>query len=411
MLDHFIEPPLYISLILDIGNYLVFFILFAIAREKELINTNLFALSGVLLLSPFFVNGFLISWTQLPDQTKYLRMAQEIRADFPFLANTNYCDGSIINYGESREDCTYKTNFFDDEYKTKLPSLIFALSPLLSIESFKSIGFVNRALFIGTIVFLITRNYIPLYVKIFAIFSPSIIIYSSVSLRDSLVLVALIWSLYFFFKKKYILLILASLFLYIIKPQNLMIIFVLFYLIILLQNVKYKKFKVFHILLTIILIPTMVFFSDFVLEVVNEVKYGLFIEQNGFYNSVTGAEGFTPLVYSPELPFYILRSAISFLLSPMQNLSSSFHIIVFIEAIAIYALLFKNFFQDLHKKGTRTIAFIWIFIFFFNTSVYGLFIINDGAISRYRIVMLFFMLIGYELHKAHYRNKHKLKKL
>ena len=56
--------------------------------------------------------------------------------------------------------------------------------------------------------FIVKKNYLPLNTKLLAIFSPSLIVYSSVSLRDSLILVIMVLITYLVLKRSYILTIL-----------------------------------------------------------------------------------------------------------------------------------------------------------------------------------------------------------
>jgi hypothetical protein len=411
MLEHVIEPPILISLILDIGNYAVFFLHFFIAHQKKLINNNLFFLAGIMLVTPFFVNGLLLSWTQLPDQSKYLKYAQMLRDSIGNIDNSTYCDSSILNYGNPADVCP-EVGFFERSLKVRVPSLFFAFSPLISIESFKSIGFLNRALFIITLLFFIKKNYLPLYVKLFLIFSPSLIIYSSVTLRDNLILLVTIWSMYFFLKRYYIFLILSSLTLFIIKPQNFVILFFFFYLIIVFIDTKNKNIQLFHKLLILTSIPIiLIYYSEPLLVSVNSLRFGFFVEQHGFYTSMTGASSFEPLRLNYELFTKIIKGTLYYLISPINNLHSFNHIIIMLEAAFIYLYLFKNFAKDLKKKNLQNIALIWIFNFFLTASIYGLFIFNSGSLARYRIVSLIFVLVGYELHKKIYMKMNKVQKV
>tara|TARA_B100000787_G_scaffold63766_1_gene46821 strand:- start:2638 stop:3870 length:1233 start_codon:yes stop_codon:yes gene_type:complete len=406
MFDHFIEPPLLISLILDIGNYMVFFILFYIARQAKIINSNLFALAGLMLLTPFFGNGFLFSWTQLPDQSKYLKMAQEIRSNFPYIANAEFCNGSILHVGAPGEDCS-EVGFFSRQQKVRFSSLLFSFSPLISLESFKSIGFLNRALFIFTLLFFIKKKYLPLYVKLFFIFSPSAIMYSSVSLRDNLILLSLIWALYFFLKRSYIFLIITCIILYIIKLQNLLILLTLFYLIMTFEDSKYKMMQTLSKLSMLSVIPFFYFYGKRVLEFINGYRFGFFSEENGVYVSMTGKSEFEPLIFSYATIPYLIERGIFFLTAPVTGLNGPFDIIISFEIFLIYVFLFRGFIKDIKIKSLKNITLIWMFIFFFVAALHGMILFNDGMVARYRIVLFLFVMIGYEMHKSIIMSKHK----
>ena len=55
--------------------------------------------------------------------------------------------------------------------------------------------------------------------------------------------------------------------------------------------------------------------------------------------------------------------------------------------------MFKAFYEGLRIKEINKITIIWISMFVISMSMYSLFIFNHGAITRYRIVLLFFILI------------------
>lgn len=393
MFDHLIQPSLLISLILDMGNYCVFLILFIIVKEKKMISGNLFILSGVMMLSPFFVNGLIISWIELPDQSKYLFYAQEIRSNM--LSMRNFFTSNFVS----------QISLQDLNPKVKISASIFAISPLISIESFKSIGFLNRAIFVITLIFFIKKTDLPLYIKLFFILSPSLIIYSSVTLRDNLVLVILIWSLYFFLKKYYFRLIITLILLFYIKIQNFFIVIVLFYIISLFTVSKFKKFKFLNIifLLTIILIGRL--FIDQIFEIANSAREGLYVEQNGFYKSGTAVKLYEPLILNSSFFTVWAKQSITYIISPLGNFYSFFHVATFMEAVIIYFCFFYNFVRDFKIKKLKNIVKSWVLFFFISILTYSLFMFNDGMIARNRFIWLYFILIGYEIHKNIYIKK------
>ena len=107
----------------------------------------------------------------------------------------------------------------------------------------------------------------------------------------------------------------------------------------------------------------------------------------------------------------LLKSNVSFLFSPIDQLNSFFNIITFLEVIAIYFIMIKSFRDGLKIEKIKNLTRIWIVVFIGCISLYSLFIFNAGQLSRYRIVLLFFVLIGYEIHKSYYIQKQKLKEI
>tara|TARA_B100000767_G_scaffold268248_2_gene288213 strand:- start:1108 stop:2241 length:1134 start_codon:yes stop_codon:yes gene_type:complete len=375
------------------GNYCVFLILFIIVKEKKMISGKLFILSGVMMLTPFFVNGVIISWIEFPDQSKYLLYTQEIRSNIFSMRNL---------YTSNFES---QISLQDLNQKIKIPSSIFAISPLISIESFRSIGFLNRAIFVITLIFFIKKTDLPLYVKLFFILSPSLIIYSSVTLRDNLVLVILIWSLYFFLKKYYFRLIITLILLFYVKIQNFFIVIVLFYIISLFTVSKFKKFKFLNIifLLTIILIGRL--FIDQIFEIANSAREGLYVEQNGFYKSGTAVKMYEPLILNSSFFILWIKQSLIYIISPLGNFYRVFHVIAFMETVITYFCFYYIFVRDFKIKKLKNIVKSWVLFFIASTLTYSLFMFNDGMIARNRFIWLYFILIGYEIHKKIYLKK------
>lgn len=386
-------PSLLPSLISDIGNFSLCIFILLLTRIYKLINTKLFILSCIMMLSPFIFNtDSLISWQYFPDQSKYLGVAKFLRETADF----NLIKTLVDN--------------FEHHAKVQLMAFFYAYTPLISIETFKSIGFFNRILFVGTFIFFIQKKYLPLYLKILIIFSPSLIIYTSISLRDGFILLLMIWSLYFFLKKSYIPLIILSVFLYKVKAQNFLICMLAFYIIAMLDN-HYPKLLLKSLkTLMIIGICVILFYAEQILKIADSARMGLYLEHNGYYRSKTALISYENLVFDRNLIIIFLNSILRFISSPVQELKSMPFVILFIETMILYIFMFKAFYEGLRIKEINKITIIWISMFFISMSMYSLFIFNHGAITRYRIVLLFFILIGYEMNK-YFHNNNLIKKV
>ena len=145
MINHWFEPSFPINVIYDITTYLLSFFYFYYLFKK-IINTNLFYLSIISLLTPFFFNGFLFHWSYLPDQSKYIAEANNLRQTF--LYNPLDFNGFIKSLNMNS---LYST-------KIKIPALIYSFSPIISLETFKGVAIWNRALFLLMIIFLIRKK-------------------------------------------------------------------------------------------------------------------------------------------------------------------------------------------------------------------------------------------------------------
>tara|TARA_B100000787_G_scaffold56070_1_gene40762 strand:- start:876 stop:2087 length:1212 start_codon:yes stop_codon:yes gene_type:complete len=402
MYDHLIHPSPLLSLLLDIGNYSVFLIIFLIAKQKKIISNNLFILSGIMMLTPFFINGVIINWTQFPDQSKYLLYAKEIRSNL-FLGKSVFQSNFGFNHNYTDLDFQVDLQFLN--YKVKVATTFFAFAPLISIETFKSIGFFNRAIFIITLFFFINKTDLPFYVKLFFILSPSLIVYSSVSLRDNLVLITLIWSLYFFLKKYYFRLIISCVILFFIKLQSLVILIFIFYIICLFTDSKIKKFKFVHIIILLTVISIGYLYAEQLLEFGDSAREGLYIENNGFYKSITANTMYQKLSFDGNFFTTWFKQTVLYIISPLSNMTTGYHFVVFFEITILYFYLYINFYKDFKIKKIKNLTIIWVLVFFITTILYSMFMFNDGMIARSRFVWVFFILIGYEMHKNIYLKK------
>ena len=117
-------------------------------------------------LGPFFVNFFLIDWWYMPDQAKYFRETKEFR-EF-LLTGASYTPSA--------------------DY-IRIPSIILASMPMPFIETINSIGFIHKGLLGIFTITLFHKKYIDKYFFYFLNLCPSIFLYSSLSLKDNLVLI------------------------------------------------------------------------------------------------------------------------------------------------------------------------------------------------------------------------------
>ena len=136
--SHWLEPEFPINFFIDLSNYsiLVLF-LYLYYKFKTNINPIFFIISSLMMLTPFFINGFIIEWSLFPDQSKYVSSAKLIRE--------NLLSPKTIFFFLAEEPGHIKVYF---------SSLIYNLVPITSFETFKSIGFVNRFIFIFMLIFL-----------------------------------------------------------------------------------------------------------------------------------------------------------------------------------------------------------------------------------------------------------------
>ena len=99
------------------------------------------------------------------------------------------------------------------------------------------------------------------------------------------------------------------------------------------------------------------------------------------------------------------KSYIQFIISPIGKINNIYLLIIGFETICIYLFVFNNFYKDIRIKKLNRIVKTWIIILSGYVGIYCMFIYNAGQLTRYRYVLLFFVMIGYEIHKKITLNK------
>jgi hypothetical protein len=370
-----------IDLILDLGNYSLFCLIFYYFFEKKYIDGYFLSLICILMLTPFMFNNMYIDWKLSPDQSKYLSLSHSLRNEFQFFNFERF-----NNLGQ---------------LKVYITGYIFAISPTLNLETFKSIAFFNRFLLVGTSFFLFKKKKIDANLVLITFLSPSLTYFSSVTLREILILVLMIWVIYFLLEKKNIFLLITLILLFLIKAQNLFIL--LFFISLYFYLNSNKKFY-FILSISIVILFLFIFFGTDFYEALNLARKGLFLEAYGSYKGITSNNVYENLNFDLNSLIVILKSLLYFTTSPIFNAVSALKFFVIIETFLLYAY----FIRELIKyKNTNilNISVVWMLVMFFSFSLYSIVVFNDGTIHRFRIGLLFFIFYGYNLHKNKILNK------
>ena len=140
-------------------------------------------------------------------------------------------------------------------------------------------------------------------------------------------------------------------------------------------------------------------FKDQLLGVANQFRFGLYAEHIGFYRSATAEITYIPMDFNLNSLVVFFKSYINFIVSPIRRIDNIYLLIIGFETLCIYLFIFKSFYQDIRIKKLNRIVKSWIIILSGYFGLYCVFIYNAGQLTRYRYVLLLFVLIGYELHK------------
>ena len=384
------EPHFIYQISYDLGTYFILSLIFVFLCRKKIINYNLLILSLLLLLMPFVFNGFLFNWDMMPDQSKYLLYAERIRGDLMMVFHRESAVGDLFgDIGAIETNQVYVV-----PHKVFTPSILYAFSPIISLETYKGIALVNRAIFLLTWIFLIKKKYLDEYSSIFFILVPSLILYSSVALRDILIFLLMIWFIYFYYEKKIIANIFVVFILYVVKFQML---FTIGTFVILNFIIKKDNINTLVLFYTILVLSIFTYFTgNFILETVNGLRLGFFVEEYGGYRSMSATKNFKYFKIEPNLESLqiVWWSFYNFILPPVLNGKHSIfayaHIIevFFITSyLSIRIRLDKNFNLNTFIK--------WFLILIISYFIFSTVVFNTGTALRYKFPVMCFVIIGY----------------
>lgn len=372
-------PFVHVSFLLDLLNYILIFLSLFLLNKKNYLDLKDLILYSIFLSTPFFFNNILFDWTKFYDQSKYLFNARETR---------NY----ILQLGNS----SYDFNEFNSVF---LVSILFSMMIPFNLETINSIAFCSKALFIWSLVYINYKEKIPIILKIFFLFSPSVILFSSLSLKDLLVTTLMFMSFYFLFQRK-IYEILIGIFLlfylYLIKFQNSFLVvfaFIFYFLFI------YIKKNPRYLLLIFILISIIFYFQgESILEAIiykiNLYRFGFFSEEYGEYKNLAA-----DFIYNEHYKLYLnwdlapkaIKGFFSFLfLIPDAN--NDYYFIFFANIKLIVNVIFLTIiFFFFYKKNPANTIF-WGANLLSSIFLYSLIVFNKMTIIRYEFPLILFYL-------------------
>ena len=374
MPSSWVQPIFIYSIIYDFASYLILSSIFFLIYKKKIISIKYLYINLIFLLTPFMFNGFLFDWSLFPDQSKYLELSYKIRENpqtfFEFL------------------------NYSFKDFKLFLSSLFFAFSPILSMETYVGISLYNRFLFLITLLFLFHKKFFDNYILILLIISPSLILYSSLALRDNLIIILFLWFLYFFYQKKYFFLSITIILLTLMRVPIMINILIFFAVssIVKYDRINNQNFIILFLASTILII----LFNNEIIDTLNFFRAGFFSEEYGRYQSMTQQsdfENFKIDLSLKSMPLAII-GFFNFLIPPfLKGKITLFYFAQFIETIFISLFLYIRI--KFQKKINYYILLKWLLIYFLSYFMYSLIIFNDGTIHRYKLPILFFVLLGY----------------
>lgn len=346
----------------DFVNYLFLLTLFTFCYRYKFLSKRMLIVLLLCSLGPFFVNFFLIEWWYMPDQAKYFRETKNFRE---YLI-------TLVDYSSS-------------PYYIRIPSIILASMPMPFIETINSIGFIHKGLLGIFTITLFLKKYIDKYFFYFLNLCPSIFLYSSLSLKDNLVLIyCLLIILSIIYHRGYLINIILIVLLFYLRPLHAILLFVYFFT----YNICFsRKFLDLNIIFGTLMLVAIYFKFEEIFEYFDRRRYSFFEEASGFKNSYIQLD-FTSFAVIKIL----LKDTFRFLLSPL-NLQMNFKIIIqSFENFFLYTLLVYLSLK-LYKLDRKK-AIFWSLSCLFGLMSYGTLIVSDGTIARYRYSFLVIIIFA-----------------
>jgi len=395
-------------------NYLVIFFFIILLKKKNYIDNNFLILLIITSLSPFFIN-YIYPYT--PDQSVYFDLIKDIRS-------FNYFNNDFINCTYCRLDIFGEKTYLNKNEiapDVKYSSIILSIIPIPFIVSLTSIGLINKLLFLFIFIYLFRDKSLNKYFFYFIFFYPSFLFYSSMGLRETLIVCLILLTLNSLIKNNIYLFLFSLIILYLIKFS--------FFVLLLFTGISY--FYLF--LLNVDLIKKILFmiFSLFVFYLINnylpsilsgnpninKTLITVFYEDLNLYRLVNIFQNTYGIALDPDahqyhflhyqfylnyksfidffsIEFYL--QPLFFLLTPFKlNYDNVYFTFKSIENIIIFFLMIYT--ALIAFKNSKFKTFFWFIIFYIFLLINSLVFFNIGAIDRMRmpiIIAYFFIFLN-----------------
>jgi len=356
----------------EFSNY-IFVLLISLACLKlKKINQTEFYLFQTIFLSTFLFNYFLISPRLFPDQFTYT---------YHFI----YDPGSGLFSGDSW--------FPNTKWVT---SQFFNLIPIPLIMTVSSLIWVSKVYLFLTFVWV--KKYISDDRLIILFLLPSIFLYSSLTLREIFIIVTAIIALIHILHNRFVLGIIFTCLVAILKIQNGLFILVFWLLSIIYRISSNNIFLLFILILGSI---SAILAQDIFLQVITTYRTAFLAENilGWDYNFDISESELLQITSYLDFLYIAAKKIPEFIFLPLPwQWEGLFFIIQFLEAVFIVYLFGIIFFQhNLYKHKQFYTLFL---AFLFGLTIYAVITANIGTAIRYRFSFYFpFLLAFYAMHE------------
>ena len=371
-----------VYLLSDIVNILFCLIFLSFFLFFHKINLKEFIYWIFLFFFVSIINIFVTAFNIFPDLNGYLLCLRDLRDNFSF----QELECTVTQMGPS--------DTIDEEdvsaigilsFKRSLPAILYSLVPIPSIATLSSIGFINKIFLFLTYLFLKKNSThfkynVGLLLFIFTL--PSLLLYSSVGIRDNIIFCIQVILLVTIFHKDFIKSTILLFILFAIKLQNALVFSLLYVAIFIFKADKTKKMFTFFCFSTL---SVFIYFSERIVEVINYFRLA-FLNEVGAISPNMIFEGYDSLF---EI---LIKSPLIFVqgvLAPMPM--NILYVIFFLESLILLALSIWVFSK---KMFSEPLFLLLVFLTVFAGIVLnGLVIENVFTFLRYKYSFTFLFLI------------------
>lgn len=299
----------------------------------------------------------------MPDQFLYLHTAQKLRNfDLSVLSSDSYLNIQV-----------------------KIAGLLFAVAPIPFVETVYSLAIYNRFVYSLLSMWLYSQKNLRGWPLLFFLTYPSLILYSSLSLRDTFVMTFMVITTIFFLERKWVFSGLALVLLCFLKPQNGILIFLFFAIYVVLKLNDFSLQRKFIILSSIGL--SLFYFYPVAIKELNDFREILFIQNGGRLID------YTPIHTVADAVKIGLTSSLNFFMKPLPWLAEgTFQKIQAAENILVAFMVV--FFLSYAAKTDKKIALTWSLLLLVSMSVYSIVVFNYGSAVRYKFPFVVVFVVG-----------------
>ena len=354
--------------IYDLANLFVILIVILVSFRLGLIPLWLSCFLCLFAFTPFFLNEVLFPAGYMPDQFQYYNVSKGIRS----LALDSFSESGTVESA----------------------SWMLAMIPLPYIETIQSLGFFNRFLVTVLSIWLYSSKNLRGWPLLFMVFYPSLLLYSSLALRDTLVLIFMLLSVIFFIENRRLLAVITAFPLLFFKFQNFLLVIVFFVV-----HLYFSRDSFIHRYRYMFLIITIASLAPFlmtIIELLDISRLNMFIDDGGRHNSYVHMRTIEDFI------IIAMQSAPYFLMKPLPWEADSF--LTFLQSFEnILILIFLSFIFIRTSKLDKGITLKWMIYLFAALGIYGLVVYNFGTAVRYKFPFIVIVIVGmaYELYLKH----------